>query len=47
MTTMSFFANRAARTNAITGNLNLSSLTEMAPALVVALVCVAVLNFLV
>lgn len=47
MTTMTFFAKRAARTNKITGDLNLSSLTEMVPVLVAALVAVLTLNLLV
>ncbi|MFY8094103.1 MAG: hypothetical protein ACOVN0_11570 [Niveispirillum sp.] len=47
MTTMTYFAKRAARTNKITGDLNISSLTEMVPALVVAVVMVLMLNVLV
>lgn len=47
MTTMTFFAKRAARTNKVTGDLNISSLTEMVPALIVAVVMVMMLNILV
>ncbi|WP_165772168.1 hypothetical protein [Niveispirillum lacus] len=46
MTTMTFFAKRAARTNEVTGDLNLSSLTEMVPALFAAVVMVLMLNIL-
>lgn len=44
MSTMSFFANRAVRTNKVTGDLNMSSLTEMVPALIAAVVTVLMLN---
>lgn len=47
MTTMTFFANRAARDAKVTGNLNLSSLTEMLPVLAAALLAVLTLNLLV
>ncbi|MBP7338216.1 hypothetical protein [Niveispirillum sp.] len=47
MSTMTFFADRAARTNKVTGDLNLASLTEMVPVLVAALVAVLTLNLLV
>ncbi len=47
MSTMTFFAKRAARTNKVTGHLNLSSLTEMVPTLFVAVVMVLMLNVLV
>ncbi len=44
MSTMTFFAKRAARTDVNTNELNLSSLTELAPTLVVAVVMVLMLN---
>lgn len=44
MTTMSFLANRAARSSKITGDANLSSLIEMVPTLIVAVVMVLMLN---
>lgn len=47
MTTMTFFANRAARDAKLTGNVDLSSLTEMLPVLFAALLCVVALNALV
>lgn len=47
MTTMTFFANRAARNAKLTGNVDLSSLTEMLPVLLAALLCVVALNTLV
>ncbi|MFV3127950.1 hypothetical protein [Niveispirillum sp. KHB5.9] len=47
MTTMTFFAKRAARTAKVTGDLNLSSLTEMVPVLVAALASVMMLNMMI
>lgn len=47
MTTMTFFAKRAARNAKLSGNVDLSSLVEMLPVLVAALIAVLALNALV